>query len=313
MRAAGKRATVARMNTPATQGLENWDEVRTAWQVARLGTVSAAAEVLGVHHATVIRHIDALERQIGTRLFQRHAKGYTPTEAGRDLLAVADRAADQFAQLAARLRDLGSELSGDLVVTTIAGIAEDIVPSLARFRAAHPRLRIRLLTDARLYRLEYGEAHVAIRAGARPEAPDNVVLPLAALPTGLWAARAYAEAQGLPRDEGDLGRHRFVGFEGEVERAPHQRWLAATVPPEAVVFRASDPAAVLAAVRAGVGLGFVADPVAARCADLVQAMPSRPDWAAPLWLVTHVDLHRTPKVQALVQHLREAGAAWARG
>ena len=41
--------------------MENWDEVRTAYQVARMGTVSGAAEVLGVHHATVIRHIDAIE------------------------------------------------------------------------------------------------------------------------------------------------------------------------------------------------------------------------------------------------------------
>ena len=37
--------------------MDNWDEVKTAYHVARLGTVSAAAEVLGVHHATVIRHI----------------------------------------------------------------------------------------------------------------------------------------------------------------------------------------------------------------------------------------------------------------
>lgn len=45
--------------------MENWDEVRTAYQVSRLGTVSGAAEVLGVHHATVIRHIDALEARSG--------------------------------------------------------------------------------------------------------------------------------------------------------------------------------------------------------------------------------------------------------
>ena len=44
--------------------MENWDEVRTAFQVARIGTVSGAAEVLGVHHATVIRHIDALEDRL---------------------------------------------------------------------------------------------------------------------------------------------------------------------------------------------------------------------------------------------------------
>ncbi len=64
----------------------NWDEIRTAYHVARLGTVSGAAEALGVHHATVIRHIDALEARIGVKLFQRHARGYTPTEAGEDLL-----------------------------------------------------------------------------------------------------------------------------------------------------------------------------------------------------------------------------------
>ena len=66
--------------------MDNWDEVRTAYQVARMGTVSGAADVLGVHHATVIRHIDALEIRLGAKLFQRHARGYTATEAGTDLL-----------------------------------------------------------------------------------------------------------------------------------------------------------------------------------------------------------------------------------
>ncbi len=55
--------------------MDNWDELRTAYQVARLGTVSGAAEVLGVHHATVIRHIDALEGRMGVKLFQRHSRG----------------------------------------------------------------------------------------------------------------------------------------------------------------------------------------------------------------------------------------------
>ena len=68
--------------------MDNWDEIRTAYQVAQMGTVSGAAEVLGVHHATVIRHIDALEGRLGVKLFQRHARGYTATEAGEDLLRV---------------------------------------------------------------------------------------------------------------------------------------------------------------------------------------------------------------------------------
>ncbi|NKW72158.1 LysR family transcriptional regulator, partial [Rhodobacteraceae bacterium R_SAG10] len=76
--------------------VENWDEFRTALEVARLGTVSAAAEALGVHHATVIRHIDALEARLGVKLFQRHARGYTMTEAGEDLRQVASTTDEQL-------------------------------------------------------------------------------------------------------------------------------------------------------------------------------------------------------------------------
>ncbi|MHA1549670.1 MAG: helix-turn-helix domain-containing protein, partial [Alphaproteobacteria bacterium] len=59
--------------------MDNWDEIRTAWMVARHGSLSAAASALGVHHATVLRHVNALEARLGVRLFQRHSRGYTPT------------------------------------------------------------------------------------------------------------------------------------------------------------------------------------------------------------------------------------------
>jgi DNA-binding transcriptional LysR family regulator len=51
---------------------------------------------------------------------------------------------------------------------------------------------------------------------------------------------------------------------------------------------------------------------AANYPDLVEVMPPRPEWEASLWLVTHVDLHRTLKVQALLSHLKEAAKAWDR-
>src|SRR5210317_620204 len=108
--------------------MDNWDEVRTAYQVARLGTVSGAADVLGVHHATVIRHIDALEKRLGVKLFQRHARGYTPTEAGADLLRVAQATDDQFNQLAGRIKGRGSDVSGELVVTSLVTLAPRMAP-----------------------------------------------------------------------------------------------------------------------------------------------------------------------------------------
>ncbi|RGP38403.1 LysR family transcriptional regulator [Pseudotabrizicola alkalilacus] len=287
-----------------------WDEIRTAFQVARLGTVSGAAEVLGVHHATVIRHIDALEKTLGTKLFQRHARGYTPTEAGRDLLTVAQTTEEQFAQLSSRIKGQGEVVGGELTITSIAGIADLLVPVLTAFQDLFPLVQVRFLTDMRVFRLDYGEAHVAIRAGATPEEPDNVAQPLPPIRTALYASRGYIARHGQPKDESDFANHRFVCVDSETTRAPFYRWLRNTVPASAISFRGTEPAALEEAVLQGAGIGFSAVYKASANPDLVEILPPRPEWDAPLWIVTHVDLHRTRKVQAFLTHLKEAAKTW---
>lgn len=290
--------------------MENWDEVRTAFQVARLGTVSGAAEVLGVHHATVIRHIDALERRLGSKLFQRHARGYTATEAGRDLLAVAQTTEEQFAHLASRIKGQGETVTGELVVTSIAGLSDLLTPVLVGFQDRYPEVRVRFLTDMRVFRLDYGEAHVAIRAGVGQEEPDNVVQPLARIKWALYASRSYVARFGRPESETEFAGHRFVCSDNEATRAPFHRWLRATVPPDRIAYAATEPAALEAAVRDGAGIGFVAAHRATGFPDLVEVLPSRSEWDSPLRIVTHVDLHRTRKVQAFLSHLKEAAKSW---
>lgn len=285
--------------------MESWDEVRTAYQVARIGTVSGAAEVLGVHHATVIRHIDALEARLGAKLFQRHPRGYTATEAGQELLKVARATEDQFAHLAARITGTTTEISGELVVTSIPGLSELVTPALVRLQAEHPGLRVRYLSDPRLFRLEYGEAHVAIRAGGRPQDPDNVVQPLCTRRVALYASPAYVAAHGLPEGEDDLGRHRFVGPADPESRATFHRWLAERVPEEAITFRTNEANVAADAIRAGAALGFLPAMQKRAAEGLVVAMPGRPEWETPLWLVTHVDLHRTPRIQLFLKAVKE--------
>ena len=290
--------------------MDNWDEIRTAYQVARLGTVSGAADVLGVHHATVIRHIDALEKRLGTRLFQRHARGYTPTEAGRDLLSVAQTTEEQFGQLASRIKGQGEVVAGELVVTSIAGMAGLLTPVLAGFQAEHPAVVVRYLTDMRVFRLDYGEAHVAIRAGAVPQEPDNVVQPLVRMRSGLYASRGYAARFGVPATVAEFAAHRFIASDAADSRAPFYVWLRDTVPPGCISYRITEPAAAEAALRNGVGIGFHAAYLAESDRDLVEVLAPRPEWDAPLWIVSHVDLHRTLKVQSFLAALKTAAAGW---
>lgn len=285
--------------------MDNWDEIRTAYQVARKGTVSGAAEELGVHHATVIRHIDALEQRLGVKLFQRHARGYTATEAGQDLLQVAQATDDQFTQLAGRIKGQGEGVSGDLVITSLGMASRLLTPILVEFQVAHPEVHIRYRTGERVFRLEYGEAHVAIRAGKMPEEPDNVVQPFMHQQMVLVASETYIARYGQPKDVADLQNHFFVTEDNDNSRAPFTHWLRQAVTEDRFSYRATDSRNIQDAIIAGAGIGFVAAQAMKTFPELTEVVERHDDWSVPLWIVTHVDLHRTTKVQTFLRFLKD--------
>ncbi|MGB0504716.1 MAG: LysR family transcriptional regulator [Pikeienuella sp.] len=290
----------------------DWDEVRVAYHVARLGTLSAAASYLGIHHATVIRRIDALEARLGAKLFQRNPRGYHPTEAGRELMRTAAATEETLERLAGNLKGRSEAVSGDLVVTSLSGLSPIITPLLAEFGQMHPEVRLTLVEDTRLLKLEYGEAHVALRAGAKPQEPDNIAQKVAQTPVTLYAHKSYVEQHGLLQSNDDANNHRFVGVIGALGRAPFQSWLDKYVSDEQVVFRASGMRSYEDAIRCGAGIGFLTAAIARGLPDLVEVTPAMPEWDSVLWLVTHVDVHRAAKVQALVKFLKAKLAATPR-
>ncbi len=286
--------------------MDNWDEIRTALYVAREGTVSRAAEALGIHHATVIRHIDSLEGRLQAKLFQRHARGYTPTEAGLELLRVGQATDDQFAQLEAIIRGKSDAVEGELVITSLSKLTPTLLPLLAEFQQMHPKVSLKYLAHDRLFRLEYGEAHLAIRAASSPpEDPDNVVQYVCETRVGLYAAQSSVARCGLPDSIEDLAGHRFIANAEGGARAPYYKWLSQAVAPEQIVFRTDEFHVAEAAVRAGMGLGFLTEGADAEDDRLVEVAAGRAEWNAKLFLVTHMDLHRTAKVQAITRFLKE--------
>ncbi len=285
--------------------MERWTEVRTAHLVAKLGTVTAAAKALGLHRATVIRHVDALEQELGERLFLRHARGYEPTEAGRDLLRVADATEEEFSAFEGRLRGASARLSGEVVVTSVEIIAPLVMTALDRFLSENPRMRVRYDSSDRALNLEYGEAHVAIRARIRPDHPDYVVMPFLTLRSGMYAHRSYVAARGMPDFGADVTDHRFVGDPGADSPFPFARWVQGRDDAK-IAFASANPRLNMEAIRSGLGIGFCPEYVAANDPELIEVDPPDPTWDVPFWLVTHVDQHRTPKVQALLAFLRGA-------
>lgn len=260
---------------------------------------------MGVHHATVIRHIDALEARLKVKLFQRHARGYAATEAGQDLLQVAQATADQFDQMSTRIRGLKADISGELIVTSSVENAGLLVDAVIRFQNKHPGIHIRCLTDETSSGLEYGEAHVAVKTGAMPNEPDNVVQRIYSQQMALFASTQYIEKYGRPETFDEIGTHRFVAHDHIDYRPPFNRWLRAHVPADRIVFRSTNLRVLELAIRSGAGIGFLNIRNIGRCHDLHPILPLQKEWATPLWLVTHVDQHRTAKVQAFVEHLKD--------
>ena len=86
---------------------------------------------------------------------------------------------DGFREAGTVLKELATPEGGTFVAPTVlkvTGIADLLTPVLAAYQEAHPKVVIRFLTDMRVFRLDYGEAHVAIRAGEAPQEPVRIIL-----------------------------------------------------------------------------------------------------------------------------------------
>ncbi len=287
--------------------MDRWTEIRTAYQVAKLGTVSAAADEMGVHRATVIRRIDSLEEELSAKIFHRHTKGYTPTEIGHDLLNVARLTDDQFQQFLGRSKGLATELSGDLIITSTDMLTNTLMPAIKRCQALHPGVVVRYLVGPDVARLEYGDAHIAIRTGPSQFAPDNIALPFVTVRSALYAHRDYIQKFGKPESVKDFSDHRFISRDRDEEHFGLFKWLKKYVPDENIIFRSADMNTKFSALFFGLGIGFLPVFEARIRPELEEVMPSNPIWDVNFSVVTHVDLHRSAKVQTFLECLREEG------
>lgn len=286
--------------------MDKWSELRTVIYVAKHGTVSAAAAALGYHRATVNRHIDALETEIGARIFTRHSHGYSLTDIGEDVLRVATMTQELTDDMLGRVRNQTLRVGGEIRLTLLAPFAGLIMSAVDDFTSRHPDCLVSIDSREDLVRLEHGEAHVAVRAGRKPDNPDYVVQSLGRAKVNLYAHESYVSRYGLPRDVHDLAGHRFVLPEDADRRLPFWSWIETHLKPEMVAMVSDDIWVSVEGVRRGVGIGFLAEHEAEARQELHPVLPQSWAWSVRLWLTTHMDLHRTLKVQAMSNDIKAA-------
>jgi len=112
-------------------------------QVARLGTISAAAEALFVTQPALTARIQGLERSLGTQLFLRSRHGSRLTDGGRALLPHAERALAALRQGRAAVDQVRTGGSGSLTIGAAPAVSTYVLPAmLHRFQEGHPGVRL---------------------------------------------------------------------------------------------------------------------------------------------------------------------------
>jgi DNA-binding transcriptional LysR family regulator len=123
----------------------NLRQYEYALTVADEGSLTAAAERLGVSQPSLSQQIGALEKQLGVRLFTRTPGGMAVTVAGRAFLAEARIATTASRRALAAARAADGELAGELIIAVHMGLgARQLPQALGQLRRRHPKLRVTL-------------------------------------------------------------------------------------------------------------------------------------------------------------------------
>ena len=99
--------------------------------------------------------------------------------------------------------------------------------------------------------------------------------------------------------------HHFVSINDENGRYPFTSWFRKTVHHEQISLETDDLFALSEAVKAGTGLGFLGQHDAEATSNLRNVRLPDCTFSIPIWMVTHVDLHRTSKVQSFTKILKK--------
>ncbi|HEV2538705.1 MAG TPA: LysR family transcriptional regulator [Frateuria sp.] len=271
-----------------------WDDVRYFLELARLGSLSAAARTLGVEHSTVARRIESLEQSLGIRVFDRLARGWSLTREGEILTAQAQRLDDE-AQAFSRAALGAASLRGTVRLSAPPVFGSHfLVPKLAAVRSQWQNIDLQVIGESRDANLFRSEADLAIRL-LRPTAPGLTARRLGELGYGAYAAHGYTSRP--------AGEWEFLGYDDRLRHVPQQRWIEQVAGDRPFVLRSNDLAALAQAARAGLGIAALPHFLAAGDATLALLSTAECPAPRPLWLVMHPDVKRSPRVRRVADVL----------
>lgn len=273
--------------------------VRAFEAAARLGSMQRAAEELRLSPSAVSHRVRELERDLKVRLFDRSPRRIQLTSEGAAFFAVARGTLDTLSTAAAAARATAGQATVRVSALPFF-TANWLVPRLARFRSAHPRVQIEVSASNRLVDLDTEAVDVAIRnsRSAPGGLPCRKLLDVRAVPV------CAAELKATLQRPQDLAHHTLIRHIGRPQDWP--AWLgqagcAGLEPAGSLTF--DNMADALEAAAAGHGVAFGFEPMIWETPLGARLTPAFPD-CAPLESTYYV-VHRAEPIPPVVSDFLE--------
>ena len=279
--------------------------MQTFLAIARAGRISAAARRLGVEHTTVSRRLASLEDELGVPLFYRTTTGYLLTAHGENVLPNAEAMERAAITVSARARETSRTMAGRVRVALAPEFASHwLMPKLNAFRAAYPQIELQILVGTRQRNLARGEAELDIQS-PRPRQTGLVAVRIAHARAALYASKTFIGDKRLRIDGVDTARgFPLLVYTSAFQLLQEAEWFQPVLASATIALETNSTHALLAAAQAGAGVAVLPRFVGRAHDDLVAVSDDVAD--QEVWLITHPEFRRDPKVRATSDFLKRA-------
>lgn len=287
----------------------DWDDLRYVLMVGRHRTLSKAGAKLGVNHSTVFRRIRRAETVLATRLFVKQHDGYTPTSAGDDILALAERFAAEAASVEARLALRDARPSGLIRVTTTDALwLTVIMPAVKAFREAYPDIVLEFVISNDFVNLSKRHADIAIRPASNPPTTllGRKISDLAFAIYGSCDYLAAHECAAVP------GAYQLVVPDESLTYIASEPWLRRKLPAAEVHLKLNSVFGLFGAARIGLGVAALPCYLGDSAPELRRIAVATDDLTSELWLLTHRDLRDVARIKAFMSFMGKTLGAKAK-
>lgn len=181
--------------------------------INRLGSLSAAAELLNISRSSVSKQLAALEKKIGSRLFNRTTRKIVLTEVGLEVLKEAHKVELALQAIEHISEDHQSDMEGEIKISCASAQGRaHLLPLITQFLILHPNLRINLQLEDRFVDMVAENIDVSIRIGHLPDS-TLIARKLGDLSWVLCASPEYLKNAPPLETPSDLVDHRCLFYQ----------------------------------------------------------------------------------------------------